>query len=308
MTSYDLEVALHEDALNSVVSSLYGRASLKEKLFQGSRTASGKTATWSVEECPVVSLRAPDSGFWTHAIARKPPVPEPYTNPFTVTFPKLRLTFDGAPWEREVTALCTLTVYSGNLTVVPVAVAIDLTGADAWATYFYEHVVGPKMLDLSSTLLRGVTVPHITFAEVDFGPPAIAVGEGALVAGTNLADGAAPPAPEPADAAAKFSGGTHFYVLIGPETVRRVAQAQMDAQTGKRNQTSGEAGFGIGKATYEADITLTSATAAVDGAAPDTVGISAGFTAHADAELELYSIGHDLEQVGDAIGHFFKSY
>lgn len=309
MAIYDLEVGMHEDAVNAVLASLYGRPALREKIFRGtSGDLEGPHTSWSVEQCPTLSLSAPDDGFWKHAVRRKPPVEGPYDNALVITFPRLAVTYGGSSLAKKVDALCTLAVHAGSLTVVPVAASIDLTGAKDWDLFFYEKVVGPKMLNLAATMLGGITMPHITFADVEFGTPALSVGDGALVAGINLADRQAATSPSTADVAGKFGGRSHFYALVSPETVRRVAQNQLNALTNRPHTTSGEAGFLIGKAEYQAGIELTSATASVDQGTPEEIGIAAGFRAWAGADVKLNSLEKDIENVGDAIGHFFSSY
>ncbi|MFJ1791639.1 hypothetical protein [Kitasatospora griseola] len=310
MAAHDLEIGMREDAVNAVLAHLYGRPALRQKLFAGTRTGqSGEPdMSWSVEQCPTIRLNGPDDDFWTHAVKRTPPIEAPYRNALVIAFPELEVTYHGKPLSKKVDALCTLDVYSGSLTVVPVAASIDLTGASDWDRFFYEKVIGPKALNLSATMLGGITVPHVKFADVSFGTPALAVGDGALVAGLNLADRLPTTAPTTTDTAEKFGQTAHFYAVVGPEAVRRVAQAQLDILTGKSHTTSGQAGFVIGKADYRAGVALNSATATVDSVTPDQVGVAAEFTAWADAEVELNGLVKEVENVGDAIAHFFSSY
>ncbi|MDR3034100.1 MAG: hypothetical protein LBV78_13485 [Kitasatospora sp.] len=311
MADYDLAVSLHQDALNPTLAALYDRPALKAALFRGTVPAQaggpdrpgGPESRWAVLRAPVLSLDPPADDDWQHAIKRRPPAARPTADALVVGFPQLQVTYGDVSFDKAVRVVCTLAIHRHTLTVVPVAAIVDLTGATDWDRFLYTRMIGPRLLNLGATLIGGITLPHVKVAGAEFGEITLRVGGGRILGAARLAGEGSARLPPP-----QSLPDAPFYVLLSPRAVRRAAQNTLDAFSGQRHDTSGEAGFGIGTARYRAGIALRSAQVQVD-PDPADIALNLRFTAYAAAEVDLFGgIEKELEQVGDSIAHFFSSY
>lgn len=301
MSAFDVSICIDESTLNGIVASLYGRPSFRSKLFSGNQPIqiAGVNATvgWSVEAPPLVSLNAPTKAQWDASVKKDGTLTAPIAPAIVVHIPQIKVqkTASGSVMETTTSfdAICTVRLSQNSITIEPLAVVIDLTQASKIDKVIYDKILIPRILDMVGTMLSGRQLPNIQFQGVSFGPFVLAAGNGLLAVAANLAGKPVPQSP----AIGSLPRG-RFSVLMSPETMQLLADQGTRSLQGKSTGASGSQSFGIGKASYHANVQLNSVSASVSPTELTTVNASIGVQVSASAGVDVLSV------ITDA----FKSY
>lgn len=307
MSNYDIAISLDESALGRIVAVLYGRPGLRGTLFQGTQTATVRnvstTVGWDVQAVPLVRLAPPTDDQWKAAVkADGATAPQPSGNAFILNFPQLRVTRTLDSGEVQdatlpVDVICTVDVRDNQLQLDAQAALVDLSSAPAMDRLFVYPLLIPQVLRMSDSMLSGGQIPDVNFNGLRFGEVKLGVGAGRLVAVAGLPGGPAPDLPDPAS----LPDGD-FYVLLSPAAVHQAASAGAAGLVGKEAGVSGSQGFGVGDASYNANVKVTSADAQPAGDLTSlTVAVGVEVSAGAGVDM-LNAIGQQITNAATTVG------
>lgn len=293
MSTFDIAVCIDEVTLNKIAASLFGRQSLRGKLFSGSQSIliAGVNASvgWSIEAPPLVSLNPPTPAQWAASVKKDGTALQPAENAFLVHIPhiKVQKSASGGVTEADTSfdAICTASLVQNAITIVPLAVVIDLSQASKIDKVIYDKILIPRVLDMVGSMLSGRQLPNIDFQGATFGPFVIAVGGGLLAAAANASG---KPAPQTPSIGSLPKG--RFSVLMSPETMQTLANKGTSSLQGKSTGASGSQSFGIGKANYSANVRLNSVSASVSPSDLTSVNASIGVQVSAGAGIDVLSV------------------
>jgi hypothetical protein len=290
--TFDIALGMDEATLNRVIATLYQRPNLKSKLFSGREQTTilnvPVQVDWEVQAAPAVSLTAPDAQKWHTAILADGKAAQPSSNAFVVHLPMLKVGRTSSGSGRQETALpldaiCTAAIAGDRLSYNALAVCVDLSAASQTDQALYRAFIIPRILRMVATMLGQQHVPSLDFHGLKFGEAALYVGNGRIVGTANLAG--KPPA-TPADGSTL--PGVPFFVLLSAEAMQRAGSMGAAGLRGKSAGTSGDSSFGIGKASYNASVTLTDISVSPSGD-PTVVHASVGISAQASAGVDVLS-------------------
>jgi hypothetical protein len=266
MSAFDLAVGIDAATMNQAGAVVYRQ--LYPKLFTGSQSVTKDgfqfDVSWNVKSTPVFVLRPPDNG---HALVRSHLMGynEPagvvraqmlsgyiaslQDNTFQMVLNDVDLTVKGEGTSGTDQVKITIYVQAdssgGKMTLRPLkAVGETSNPSDQW---FINNILLPEVMKLGQTLLSGVTLPPLSFANVSLTPPTLIVRQERVIALANLA-GKASPAPPFPDAWPESA----FFALMSEEAKLTVARTATSSLNGKRLDHSGGVNIGIGTAHYGA--------------------------------------------------------
>lgn len=301
LSAFDVGICIDETMLNRVIASLYGRPDLRQGLFAGTdHTSVGGvevSAAYDVQAVPTVRLAPPTPQQWQQAIqAGGAAATVPTANALVAHFPRVALTLaPGTPAAASTTvdfdAIAVAALAGGRLSITPLGVCVDLSGASTNDQLLYRVLVIPRVLRMLGAMLAAESVPNISFQGVRFGPAVVTLGAGRLAAVANL-EGRPAPAPPSPEALPTVA----FGVLLSRDAMQRVADAGTAKLRGKRLSQSGSASFGIGTAAYTANLDV--ADLALRVADPLTVDARVTLSASASASVDI--LGYVWDQITGA--------
>jgi len=304
MNAYDLVIGMDQSCVNKMITSLYSRQTLRDKLFAGDKTTdilgTEIKVSWRVESAPIVSLDAPSSDQWNKAIKSNGNVQAPIDNAFLVHMKQLRLTQsqqNGGSNLETTTALsiiCHMSINEKKLYISPMAVIVDLSSASESDKLIYKSIIIPKVLDMAGQMLSGEQLPKINYQGLQTGTPLLAIGNGRLVAVANLEGGSDPATPTAAD----FPNET-FYTLFSRHALQNIMDIGAKDIAGQSTSTSGSQGFGIGKASYNASIRIDSVS--ISPASNDLTQADAEMRISASASAGISILPPFLGEVGQGV-------
>jgi hypothetical protein len=116
--------------------------------------------------------------------------------------------------------------------------------SDKW---FINNVLLPQAMTIGETLLSGITLPPLSFANIQLTPPTLIVSQDHVIAMANLAGKGSPSPPFPTS----WPQGA-FFAIMSEEAKLAVARAGTASINGKRIDHGTTIGIGIGDVHYNA--------------------------------------------------------
>ncbi len=294
LQGFDLLISLDENTFNRIIASLYEKPNLKKELFHGTQEAVlqnvNVSVSWNVLAAPTVSLNPPSDSQWKNAYKENGQSLNALENAFVLTFPSLKIYRKQAGDVQETTipvsAICSVRINPevSNISVDAVGLIVDLSSAKPLDKLIYQNIIIPKILKLADSLLVAEQIPKINLHDAKFGKAVLRVGGGKVCAVANLENKSAlPTIPDAKD----LPTNRPFYVLFSREFVQKIATESIGSLVGKKVQTSGSKGFGIGDASYDATVVLNKVDAQVL-ANPTSVFANMNVSISANAGVDVF--------------------
>ena len=310
MAAFDLAVAGDETLLNNSVQTLYSRPSLRAKLFTGSTTEQilGVTTnvSWDILAAPTFSFQAPSASVWSSSVSSTGAPLTPVPNAFTVSFPQVQVSQKSGNAQPQqavtsVTAICVLDTSGGSPGPKTIAAMANLAGASDIDRAIYTQIIIPQSINTANSMLSGLVLPQITIHNISFGPPVFAIGSGRCLMAANLAGNGTPAAPSPDS----IPPGP-LVVLLSPAAMQKIVSTGAVGLLGQSANTSGSQSFGLGSASYSAQVQVTGVSATVNSGDPTAIQANVSLQASASAGITVLGgvvgdIVHGVETAAEAI-------
>jgi hypothetical protein len=196
MGQFDAAIGLDKTSLDTGLSQLYADPTARDKLFKGEikgqSAGSDYTADWDVQAAPQFVLAPPPTDKWQAAINSDGghPTGDPPADSFQIIFPKFyaKYTLQGvAPVDgtTEVQVYAEAAISDDKLTLTPLAIWIDESHMSGWDKFILNFILA-NVLTKATTMLAGLTIPPLSFADIDLSPPVMTITNGQLILASSL--------------------------------------------------------------------------------------------------------------------------
>ncbi|HEY3364147.1 MAG TPA: hypothetical protein VGK74_03710 [Symbiobacteriaceae bacterium] len=307
MSTCDVIICVDQATLGGIVAALYGRPSLRDKLFRGSRAVDvlgvNVNVTFDVLQPPVISLNSPTDEQWRLGITKDGNPAQKAPNAVVVHFGQVKVgkQREAGGYDETTTAfdaICTIGLANNTLAIDPLAVIVDLSHASPDDQIIFPAVVIPQILQMVGTMLSGEHLPDINFQGIRFGDVVLSVGGGRLAAVANLAGKPAPGAP----LLDSLPPG-QFYLLLSPAVMQSFADSAAAGMNGKQlPPQSGSQGFGVASAEWNANARLDHVSARVSPADMTSLDLAVTVSIDASAGVNILGpLGDLVNKAGNAI-------
>lgn len=249
MPNFDIAIALTEDELNQVTSSIY--ESVYPDVFTGHDTIKKKglkvSVDWKVTKPPKFDLSGSQevTSRVAEALANRVSAESEETSDvvaqqaaahvtaFEIAFPEIKFTSDENNGEtfslKNVRADCRAEQDGDRVSFI--VEKISAKHAKGPSGIIVEKVILPGIKKTLNELFSGLKIPPPKLAHTDLSPLALAIEDGHLVAAANLARRGTPPPPE-----SKAWTDAPFTTLVSQEALQATSQ---DLKKGKGDSGSG---------------------------------------------------------------------
>jgi hypothetical protein len=270
MSDFDLAVGIDGATMTQAGAVVYRQ--LYPKLFTGSQSIEKEgllfQVSWDVQAPPTFVLSAPANG---EALLRAhllhlPPLPGVSRrqvvegllgalaeNVFQLELPNVLMTLKADGYEGtarvQVSVVAQAQVEQGKMSLRAIkAIGKTDNPSDEW---FVNHVILPQAMHIGGTLLDGITLPPLSFANVSLTPPTLIVRQNHIIALANLSGR---PVPQPPFADAWPTDP--FFAVLSSEAKLQIARMATASLAGKELHKGDSISIGIGDVHYNATARL----------------------------------------------------